>query len=168
MLFALLLAVGACESETTSWVRVEPAVEAPDFTLIQLQTGQPLRLSELRGRIVLMEFWATWCGPCRFSTPSLDAVYRRYRDRGVVALLINEGEPADTVRKWAGRRFTAPILLDSQHQAAQQYQIQGVPRLFVIDQQGRILYDRSGYRGGLERDLKRILDELLAARPSPA
>lgn len=160
------LCVAGCAPEATNWVRVEPSVAAPDFTLTQLQTGQPVRLSELRGRIVLMELWATWCGPCRFSTPSMDAIYRRYRERGVVALLVNEGEPAETVRKWVGRRFAAPVLLDLEGRVGRLYGVQGIPRLFVIDQQGRILYDRSGYRGGLERDLTAILNELLAGGPS--
>ena len=108
-----------------------------------------------------MEFWATWCGPCRYSTPSLEVIYRKYRDRGVAVLLINEQETPEAVHQWAGHRFTATILLDRDGQAARRYGVEGVPQLFLVDQDGRLLYRRQGYGGGLERDLTHLLDGLL-------
>jgi len=114
-----------------------------------------------------MEFWATWCGPCRFSSPSLDVIYRKFHDRGATVLLINQGEAPDTVRTWINGRFQAPILLDRDRRVAMRYGVQGIPRLFVVDQAGQILYVRSGYGGGLERDLGAILTQLLA-QPAPA
>jgi len=156
------LAVG-CGKEAPSWPRLDPPIAAPDFTLQQLDGGT-VRLSDLRGRVVVMEFWATWCGPCRFSTPSLDVIYRKFRDRGVTVLLVNQGEEPDTVRDWVNGRFQAPILLDRDRRVAMRYGVQGIPRLFIVDQAGQILYVRSGYAGGLERDLNAILNELLAAK----
>jgi thiol-disulfide isomerase/thioredoxin len=123
--------------------------------------GDAVSLSDFRGRVVIMEFWATWCGPCRYSTPSLEAIYRRYRDRGVTVLLINEAEPIDRVRSWAGRRFTAPILLDQTGGVARLYRVSGIPQLFIVDQGGQLIVDHSGYRGGLERNLRAMLTELL-------
>ena len=128
---------------------------------MQQLDGGTVSFADYRGRVVIMEFWATWCPPCRYSTPSLEAIYRRYRDRGVTVLLINEGEPAERVRAWVERRFTAPVLLDTDGRVAQLYQVAGIPRLFIVDQNGQIMYDRSGYRGGLEHNLTLILNELL-------
>lgn len=154
-----LIAIG-CQPDMAEWKRLDPPVPAPDFTLSQLDGGR-VSLSGLRGRVVIMEFWATWCGPCRYSSPSLEAIYKKFRDRGVTVLLINAGEGADKVRKWAEHRFTAPILLDTEGEVAHLYHVEGIPRLLLIDQQGRILYDHAGYAGGLEDGLNVILKGLL-------
>jgi peroxiredoxin len=162
----VLLSVLGCQPATSDWVKLEPPVAAPGFSLPALDGGQ-ISLKEQGGKVVIMEYWATWCGPCRFSTPSLEVIYRRFKDRGVTALLINAGESPERIRKWAERRFTAPILLDANGEVARLYGVEGIPRLFVIDQQGRIVYDRAGYSGGLEHNLSLILTEMLA-NGSPA
>ena len=108
-----------------------------------------------------MEFWATWCGPCRFSLPSLEVIYRKYRDRGVAILLINQGDAAPVVRKWAEKRFTAPILLDEDTRVGVPYGVHGIPRLFIVGKDGRLIYTHGGYGGGLERNLSLVLEELL-------
>ena len=167
-LFLSVLVVCGCAPSgvTSDWHRIDPPIASADFTLPQLDGGN-VSLSGLRGHVVVMEFWATWCGPCRYSTPSLEVIYRKFRERGVVVLLINHGEPEQDVRAWAERRFTAPILLDAGDRVADRYGVQGIPSLFIIDQTGRIVYAESGYRGGLERNLKRALEELLAELPPP-
>ena len=163
----LLLTCGCGPKESTSdWERLKSPIAAPEFALQQLDAGT-VRLSGLRGRVVVMEFWATWCGPCRYSTPSLEAVSRRYRDRGVTVLLINEGESAERVRAWAKRRFTAPILLDEDERVGQRYRVEALPALFIVDQSGRVVHAHEGYGGGLERNLALILDELLTEKSSP-
>jgi len=163
---AWLLAGGcAPDAITPDWTRIEPSVAAPDFTLPQLD-GKPVSLSGLRGRVVIMEFWATWCGPCRFSLPSLEVIYKKYRDQGVTVLLINNDEPPEAVRKWAKKRFTAPVLLDEGAAVAARYGVQGIPRLFIVDQEGKLVYAHEGYGGGLERNLSLILEALLS--PAPA
>ncbi len=161
-LAVLLLLAGACGSGAIApeWKRLDPRPAAHEFTLPQLD-GPPVTLSAFRGRVVLMEFWATWCGPCRYSTPSLDAIFKAYRGRGVSVLLINVGESPEQVRAWAKRRFTAPILLDRDGQVVNEYGVSGIPRLFIVDREGRIVYDHGGYRGGLEQNLRLILKELL-------
>lgn len=148
------------------WKRIEPQVAAPDFTLPQL-AGDPITLSDHRGRVVIVEFWATWCGPCRYSLPSLEVIYKKYRDRGVTVLLVNAGETADEITRWAGKRFTAPILLDARSDVATSYRVQGIPRLFIIGQDGNVLYEHEGYGGGLERSLSLILEQLVPQRASP-
>lgn len=150
----------------SDWHRLTSDVEAPNFTLPDV-SGKPVSLADLRGRIVIMEFWATWCGPCRFSLPSLDVIYRRYRDRGVTVLLINKGEDAKKVRAWAERRFVATILLDQDEAVARRYQVEGIPRLFIVDQTGHLIYTHVGYGGGLEHNLSLILKQLLHGQATP-
>ena len=157
---AILLAAIACGRDAPPWPRLDPPIAAPDFTLPQL-AAVTVHLADLRGRVVVMEFWATWCGPCRFSTPSLDVIYRKFRDRGATVLLINQGEESEKVRAWVNGRFQAPVLLDQDTRVGWRYGVRGIPRLFIVDQAGQIVYVRSGYGGGLERDLRIILEELL-------
>ncbi len=154
--------MASCSPERLAedWKQLDPPIPAPEFTLQKLDGGS-VTLSELRGRVVIMEFWATWCGPCRQSTPSLDAVFRRFRNQGVSVLLVNAGEDPAVVRKWVERRFVAPVLLDEEHAVARRYGVSGIPRLLIINQAGQIIYDHSGYRGGLERNLTSILEGLL-------
>ena len=163
-----VVCLAGCGPETISrdWHRIDPPVPAPGFTLPMLDGGT-LSLSELKGKVVVMEFWATWCGPCRSSLPSLEVIYRRYKNRGMTILLINEGEEIPPVRAWLGKRFTAPVLLDRQTEVGSLYRVHGIPRLFVIDQEGRVAFAHEGYGGGLERNLKLVLEELLAGKVPP-
>lgn len=163
---AALSGCGGPSSVSSDWKRIEPSTAAEEFALPQLGGGS-VRLSDCRGQVVVLEFWATWCGPCRFSLPSLETIYRKYQDRGVTVLLIDMGEPPDRVLRWAKSRFRAPILLDREGDVAKRYQVGGIPRLFIVDQQGRLAYTHEGYGGGLERNLTLIVDELLAEDAVP-
>ena len=157
---ALLLGCGT-EPMSPAWRHLDPRIAAPDFTLPSL-TGEPVQLSTLRGRIVVMEFWATWCETCRVTLPSLETFSRRYQDKGVTVLLIDYQESASEVRRWAGRRFTAPMLLDLDGRVTAQYRVRGTPTLFVMDRAGRLAVQHEGYEGGLEPALAQVLDSLLA------
>jgi thiol-disulfide isomerase/thioredoxin len=161
------LVLAGCEPPDIGrdWRRVDPPRPAPPFALRQLD-GAPVTLAGLRGKVVVMEFWATWCGPCRYSLPSLEAIAKRYRDRGVAVLLVNLEEQPEAIRRWAERRYTAPILLDADGGVAAQYGVQSIPRLFILDQSGQLAWEHQGYGGGLEQNLAAILDELLAPKPS--
>ena len=158
----LVIVVG-CESQgrTSHWRRIDPPIAAEPFTLNALD-GSPIAITALKGRVVVMEFWATWCTPCRFSLPSLEEVAKRYREKGVSVLLINIGEEPDKVRQWAERRYTTPILLDTGGKVSDRYGVTSIPRLFIADQAGKLVWAHQGYGGGLEAALHQILDELLA------
>jgi len=117
---------------------------APDFFLPTLDGGQ-VRLSDLRGKAVLVNFWATWCGPCRKEMPQLVAAYRRYRQEGLEIVAVNLQEPTDRVKRFAeefGVEFT--VALDKTGEVVREYRLLGIPTSFFVDRQGVI---RSVFRG---------------------
>lgn len=113
---------------------------APDFTLAALDGGE-ISLSELRGQVVVLNLWASWCLPCRAEMPAMEAVYQARRDEGLVILAVNstvqdnEAEAAAFVEELG---LTFPILLDREGTVSQRYRLQALPTTFFIDRQGVI------------------------------
>lgn len=113
---------------------------APDFTLDALD-GTKVTLSELRGKIVVVNLWATWCFPCRAETPALERSYEQYRDSGVVVLgvnLTNQDSVSDAKSFVQEFKLTYPILLDRDGNVAYLYQLRGIPTTFFINRHGVI------------------------------
>lgn len=109
-----------------------------DFTLTDLR-GKAWALKDLRGRIVLVNIWATWCPPCRSEMPDLDSIYRRFKKDGLVVLAITD-ENADKARQFVDEHgLSYPILLDSDKNVHRQYTIEGLPRSFVYDRDGKLV-----------------------------
>ena len=109
---------------------------APDFTLPGLD-GTPVRLSDLRGKTVLINFWATWCGPCRKEFPELVKLAQQQGDRGLVVLAVDVSESRDYVARFA-QEFgaTFPIVLDSDSNVVQSYRLIGLPTSLFVDRDG--------------------------------
>ena len=129
---------------------------APDFTLTGLD-GNRHSLSEYRGHVVLVNFWATWCIPCRAEIPELEVSYRKHQAQGVVFLGIDWKEGIDQVAPFvAERQVTYPVLLDSDGKVYSAYQVAALPETFVIDKQGRVAVHRIGLatRDKFEEELK--------------
>jgi peroxiredoxin len=123
---------------------------APEFTLLDLD-GRPLRLSDLRGKTIVMNFWATWCPPCRKEFPELVRLYDRNADRGLVVLGMDLQESPRIVRSFAdefGARF--PIVIDTKGDVAARYRLIGLPTTYFIDTEGVI---RAQHIGLLNEDL---------------
>lgn len=126
----------------------KPAVEegkvAPDF---QLQTldGETLKLSDLRGKAVLLNFWATWCGPCRDEMPAIQSVYEKHKDKGFVVVGVNIAESQLAVKGFARQLdLSFPIVLDKERQVVDQYQIGPIPSTVFIDQNGEVVRKMDG------------------------
>ena len=112
--------------------------KAEDFTLSDL-AGKSLRLSSLKGKVVLIDFWATWCGPCRIEMPSIQKLHREFKDRGLVVLGVNAGEEATAVRPFLKKYgYDFRILLDHDQAVGRRYQVDGIPTMFIIDKGGTI------------------------------
>jgi peroxiredoxin len=112
--------------------------EQADFTLTELG-GETWTLKEQRGKVVLLNFWATWCPPCRKEMPDLEALYRQFKGQGLVILAISD-EDAGKVRPFiAEQKVTYPILLDRGRKVNELFQIEGIPKTFVYDRNGKLV-----------------------------
>jgi peroxiredoxin len=123
-------------------ISISPGSMAPDVTLPQ-QDGSPLSLSSLRGKLVLVDFWASWCGPCRKENPRVVALYNHYKDRGfdILGVSLDESKDQwlDAVRKDGLPWHQVCDLLGAQGAAAQAYDVQAIPMTVLVDKNGKIL-----------------------------
>jgi peroxiredoxin len=109
-----------------------------DFTLTDLG-GKTWTLKELRGKVVLVNFWATWCPPCRKEMPDLDLLFHQFADQGLVVLAISD-ENADKVKPFVQeRKVTYPVLLDPGRKVIESFQIEGIPKSFLYDREGKLV-----------------------------
>jgi peroxiredoxin len=133
---------------------------APDFSLAA-RGGASASLGEHAGKVVLVDFWATWCEPCRSSFPEYQALLARYANR-VVVLGISEDDEEQGIDRFAEEtavRF--PLAWDADKAVAQRYQISGMPTLFIIDQSGLVRFVHAGFRPGDEQQISAAIDSLL-------
>ena len=134
---------------------------APDFTLKSL-SGENLKLSELRGQVVLVNFWASWCGPCRQEMPLLDEMYQRYQKLGFTILGVNVEQdvaPAQAMLKENPVHF--PVLFDPQSTASKLYNLNAMPTTVLVDRSGNVRYLHQGYMPGYEQTYQQQVSELL-------
>lgn len=115
----------------------EKARRAADFTLTDIQ-GKSWTLSSLRGKVVLVNFWATWCPPCRKEMPDIETLYNRFKDQGLVVLAISDETPEKVNPFIAQHGFTFPVLLDPGRKVNTMFNIQGIPNSFIYDRQGHL------------------------------
>ncbi|MBI5836341.1 MAG: TlpA family protein disulfide reductase [Candidatus Eisenbacteria bacterium] len=126
-----------------------------DFTLNDL-SGKPRSLKDYHGKVVLLDFWATWCGPCRMELPIIMSLYAEMKKKGLEVLAVNVAEerekPAEFVKKFG---YTFPVLLDTDGKVSQQYQANAIPTVAVVDRTGKIVAHFAGARS--EEDLRAAL-----------
>jgi cytochrome c biogenesis protein CcmG/thiol:disulfide interchange protein DsbE len=140
---------------------------APEISVVAMTGhGRSVSLKNLRGKVVVVDFWGTFCEPCKKSFPKLQELNAKYGDSGleIVAISEDEAEDKDKIPSFAdayGAKFT--IAWDSHKSAAKLYNLPTMPSSFVIDRRGRVRYAHAGYRDGeadkLERELKKLLKE---------
>lgn len=130
---------------------------AKDFTL-KSNKGNNVRLSDLRGQVVMLNFWASWCGPCRQEMPLLDKMYQRYGSAGFTLLGVNvEEDPTEANLLLKKDPVTFPILYDTSSKVSKQYKVSAMPSTVLIDCDGNMSYLHSGYKPGDEKEyMKRI------------
>ena len=142
---------------------VELSAPAKDFTL-KSNKGKNIRLADLRGQVVMLNFWASWCGPCRQEMPLLDKLSQRYGRAGFTLLGINteeSQEDADNLLKEIPVSF--PILYDSTKKVSDMYKVDAMPTTILVDCDGKMNYLHRGYVPGDEKTYKKRIKKLLAS-----
>ena len=133
--------------------------EAIDFTLTDLE-GNKVSLKDYRGKNVYLNFWATWCPPCRSEMPEIEKVYQQYKDKGLVVLAVDLGEDKDTVKNFIKENnYNFKVLLDSDQSIAEQYNISAIPVSYFIDKDGKIVAKKVGALK--EEEMQSYLKELM-------
>ena len=156
-LVALLLYAGLLtNSKSVSSTGLGKGKPAPDFTLKTLE-GKEVSLSDLRGKVVLVNFWATWCPPCRSEMPLFERVYKKYKDKGFEILAVSTDSSLDPVKKFVKDYKISFMILYDDKNVVGLYGVQGLPTSFLIDRDGKIIKVRLGEYKEVERDLKEVL-----------
>ncbi len=143
---------------------------APEFTLPIVPSASPdadykgseISLKDLKGRVVLLDFWATWCPPCRKSFPWMDEMYSRYKKDGLIVVAISEDSKRELVERFIEKMNPLfPIAYDPTGEVAEKFNLRGMPTSYLIDREGNIAIIHVGFRNSdkdkLEADIKMIL-----------
>lgn len=167
-LASLILVAAAGASQATEPMKAlglqapNEAVEAPDFSLPDL-TGKKIQLKDFRGRLVFLNFFATWCGPCREEMPGMERLFRTHRDKGFVVLAVNLQESAETVRPFVKElQLSFPTVLDAEGTVSREYGVRALPVSFLIGRDGNIVWRAIGGRDW-ESDTARLYFARLVA-----
>ena len=159
MLFSLLvLTVGASAAEA-----LDPGTRAPDVGLKDL-AGKPVSLADLKGRVVLVDFWASWCAPCREELPVLEGLYRKYQGQGLVIVGVGLDKDAKNLSKFLrANPLSFTVVHDAEGAVADRYAPPKMPSSYLIDRKGIVRHVHAGFRaadkGVIERELKALLSE---------
>jgi len=143
--------------------QVSSPVSAPDFILNDMDED-PFRFSQLKGKVVLLNFWATWCPPCVREMPSMERLYQNFKKDNFTILGINQMEDGDTVFSFTGQLALDPtfkILFDRTSEVSRSYKVNGLPTTYLIDKKGMIRYRAIGGREFDHPEIEKIIKQLL-------
>lgn len=134
---------------------------APDFTLKSLG-GKNLKLSEMAGNVVLINFWASWCGPCREEMPLLNSLHKKYEPLGFTVLGVNVEQDVKGAEGFL-KNFPVdfPVLLDGDNRVSKQYEVIAMPTTVVVDRDGNMRFLHQGYKSGDEAKYRKMVKELV-------
>jgi peroxiredoxin len=134
---------------------------APQFTLTAL-SGQQGALSQYKGQVVMVNFWATWCGPCQQEMPLLDQMYKKYKPAGFTLIGVNVDKEAPAVKELLARKpVSFPVLLDPANAVSKAYHVDEMPSSVIIDRKGEIRYVHRGYKPGDENEYQDRIRQLI-------
>lgn len=135
--------------------------KAPNFTL-KSRSGKNIKLSELRGQVVMLNFWASWCGPCRKEMPVLEKIHKKYKRLGFTLLGVNVEENSRDAKNYLKDvKVTFPILFDNKQKTGKLYNVSAMPTTVIIDRNGNKRFLHKGYKAGYENDYKKQVKKLL-------
>jgi thiol-disulfide isomerase/thioredoxin/Flp pilus assembly protein TadD len=149
--------------EATKWDKPAPAFELKDIS------GKAVKLDDFKGKLIVMDFWGSWCPPCRAELPKFQALYEKYKDNKNVAFLAmnweRPGEPEARMKAvtdfMAKNQYTFPVIIDHDRVAVEAYAIEGFPTVYLIDSKGQIRYRNLGYDEGIEQVIEAQLESML-------
>jgi thiol-disulfide isomerase/thioredoxin len=132
---------------------------APPFELAAM-AGKTVNLAQYKGQVVMINFWATWCGPCRTEMPLLENIYRKYKPMGFTLLGVNVEPDSAGASEWLkATPVTFPILFDTDSKVSKLYAVQGMPSTVIVDRKGQVRFLHRGYKPG---DENAYLDQIRA------
>jgi len=136
--------------------------QAPLFTLEDLD-GKKVDFKQFRGRVVFLNFWATWCGPCKEEMPSMEILYQKFKDQKFVFLAVSvDYEEKKKVKEFISKhRYTFPVLIDSKCITLDLYGIKGIPTTILIDKKGRMIGRAIGHKDWSHPNIEMVLNEML-------
>jgi peroxiredoxin len=134
---------------------------APAFSL-QSRDGQQVSLASLKGDVVMINFWATWCGPCREEMPKLEALYQRYNKLGFKLLAVNVEDNPSGAKKWLEETpVSFPVLFDTKNEVTKLYKVDTMPSTVIVARDGTMRFVHHGYKPGYEGDYQNEVRALL-------
>lgn len=137
------------------------ASPAPEFSLPS-RNGDSVSLQELKGQVVMLNFWASWCGPCRQEMPLLDQMHRRYSSLGFTLLGVNVEASTQDAERWLAQiPVSFPVLFDKDNEVSKLYDVDAMPSTVFIDRQGNVRYLHRGYKPGDESEYLNQIRTLL-------
>jgi peroxiredoxin len=149
---AVSVGLASIVSLTVSAASIAPGAPAPAFQLHSSGSTE-LSLSDLKGQVVLINFWASWCGPCRQEMPVLEQLYKKYKAAGFTLLGVNvEPKSADAQDFLKATPVSFPILFDTDSKVSKLYEVAGMPSTVILDRTGKVRYIHHGYKPGEESE----------------
>ena len=158
-LFSAAFAAAALLSAAPGQAALNEGAPAPAFKL-NSTLGKPVALGDYKGQVVLVNFWASWCGPCRTEMPILEQIYKRYKSMGVTLVGVNVEPDSSAGLEWLkATPVSFPILFDTDSSVSKLYDVNGMPNTVIVDRKGNVRYIHRGYKSGAEND---YMDQLRA------
>ena len=140
---------------------VSPPIEAKDFTLENLE-GSPVSLSDFQGKVVFLNFWATWCPPCRAEMPDMEKLWQKFKEEDFIILAVDLRERKEKVSSFMEENgYTFPVLLDPRGKVASTYGIRAIPTTFLLDPEVKIVGKALGARNWASQDAFKLIEHLL-------
>jgi cytochrome c biogenesis protein CcmG, thiol:disulfide interchange protein DsbE len=157
---ALALMTGSFWASPSS--ALDAGTKLPEIGLTDL-SGKSVTAASLAGKVVIVDFWATWCAPCREELPMLDKLYQKYRAQGLVVVGVSVDKDADNIRKFLGKLpLSFPITHDAEHQVSGRYQPPRMPSSYIVDKKGIVRFVHGGYRAQDAAEFESQIQRLLA------
>jgi thiol-disulfide isomerase/thioredoxin len=165
----LTLSVSIVSAETPAsandykFTKLSKPVQAPGFNLEDMD-GNKQSLKQYEGKVVVINFWATWCPPCVHEMPSMESLYQKFKDKSFVVLGINQWEDEEKVFSFMGqikKAPTFPILFDPDSKISAAYGVKGLPSSYIVDKQGNIVYRATGGRDFTHPAVEQLIESLL-------